>query len=241
MNTLVYISLLTIVANAVGILSGFGTGTIMTPLLLLFLPYQETLLLMAIILWFHDIWKLLFFRKHINWNLFIYFGFPSIITTYIGARLVANRALVTLFPKLLGIFLIFYVFFLFLFPDFKVVQRRLFALLGGAVQGFFAGLFGIKGPVRTVFLVAYKLPQAEYLATIGAISLVTDATRLGTYLFNGMRLHGELLWGLLIFVPASYLGAKIAQLMVPYISERTLRLFVAIFLLAIGIRFLILP
>lgn len=241
MYTMAYIILITVIANAIGILTGFGTGTLMMPLLLFILPYQAALLLVTIVLWFHNVWKIVLFPGQINWRLFFHFGLPGVITAYLGAMLVVQPAVLMVLPRLLGAFLVVYVSLLFFFPAFQVVQHKIIAMMGGAAQGFFAGLFAIKGPVRTVFLLAYKLPHAQYVATIGAIGLVTDSTRLCTYVYNGMRLDSFLLWGLLAIIPASYIGSKMAHYVVGYVTEGRLRVFVAVFLLIVGLRFLLLP
>lgn len=237
MLDLIIISFIAMLANAVGILSGFGTATIMTPTLLLFFPYTQCLLLSGVIVWVHNVLKASFYIKHINWRLLIYFGIPGVITTFLGASLVGiltKSELASLLPKALGALLIGYVIFLFLVPTFKLEHDRKLSTLGGAAQGFFAGLFGIKGPVRTMFLAAYDLPKAEYLGTIGAISFFVDSTRLLTYFAQGMRLEDHLLYGLLFFIPASYIGAKCAQYGVNKIPQKYFRPVVLLFLLVVG-------
>ncbi|MDD2341139.1 MAG: sulfite exporter TauE/SafE family protein, partial [Methanosarcina sp.] len=60
-----YIALLTLLASLIGTLAGFGISTIMVPVLLIVLPLPQTLLLVGIIHWFNDIWKLLLFWEGI--------------------------------------------------------------------------------------------------------------------------------------------------------------------------------
>ena len=63
---LILLSLLAVIASGVGTLTGFGTSTIMLPVLLFFFPLPVTLLFAGIVHWFGDIWKMLFFRSGIN-------------------------------------------------------------------------------------------------------------------------------------------------------------------------------
>jgi len=65
---ILYITLITILAGGVGTLTGFGTSTIMVPILLFFLPLPQTLLLVGIIHWFGDIWKMFFSGKGFSGN-----------------------------------------------------------------------------------------------------------------------------------------------------------------------------
>jgi uncharacterized membrane protein YfcA len=113
-------------------------------------------------------------------------------------------------------------------------------ITGGALSGFFAGIFGVGGAVRATFLTAFDLPKAMYLATAGSIALLIDSTRIITYVKGGARLEPELLWGMLVFIPVSFLSAKIAKRIISYIPQKSFRLFITIFLALIGLYFLIL-
>ncbi len=234
------IGLLTILAGSVGTLSGFGTSTIMVPVLLLFLPLPQTLLLVGIIHWFGDIWKLLLFREGIRWKLILTFGIPGIIAAYIGARMIFSVSN-ALLSQILGVFLIVYVIFLFFRPSFKLPQSHLTAMVGGALSGFFAGIFGMGGAIRSVFLTAFDLPKAVYIATAGAIAFTIDSARLTTYIASGVRLDDVLLWGILLFIPASFLGAYLAKLIVDKIPQEQFRLVVAAFLFLVGTKLLLFP
>jgi len=44
-------------------------------------------------------------------------------------------------------------------------------IAGGALSGFFAGIFGVGGAVRATFLTVFDLPKAAYLATSGSIAV----------------------------------------------------------------------
>ena len=73
------LTMLSLFASSVGTLTGFGTSTIMVPVLLLRYSLPETLLFVGVIHWFGDIWKMIFFKKGIRWNLILGFGVPGII------------------------------------------------------------------------------------------------------------------------------------------------------------------
>ena len=71
------IALLTFVGSLVGTLTGFGTSTVMVPVLVMFYPLPQALLLVGIIHWFGDIWKMLLFRSGVRWRLVLLFGVPG--------------------------------------------------------------------------------------------------------------------------------------------------------------------
>lgn len=228
------------VASCLGTMTGFGTSTIMVPVLLIFYPLPQTLLFVGIVHWFGNIWKLILFRKGFRWKLVLSFGIPGIAATFFGASLVFSISGVIL-SRILGTFLIFYVVYLFLKSSFKIKPSLLTGACGGALSGFLAGLFGIGGAVRGLFLTAFDLPKEVYITTAGAIALIIDTTRLTTYVSEGARLERLLLWGLIAFIPASFLGARIAKSIVNKIPQEHFRKVVAVFLLLIGIKLVLLP
>jgi len=229
-----------IIASFIGTMTGFGTSTIMVPVLLNFYPLPETLLFVCIIHWFGNIWKLILFRTGFRWKLVLSFGSAGIVATILGALLVFNISPAILL-RAMGVFLISYVVFLFVKGSFKIKASLLTGACGGALSGFLAGIFGIGGAVRGLFLTAFDLPKEVYIATAGAIALIIDSTRMITYLTEGARFENLPEWGLIIFIPASFLGARIAKSAVNRIPQQHFRKVIGLFLLLVGIKLLLLP
>jgi uncharacterized membrane protein YfcA len=237
---LLFILILVIAASAIGTVTGFGLSTVMIPVMVLVYPMPETLLFVGAVHWFNDLWKLVLFREGIRWGLILSFGLPGIVATVIGARLLFTIP-GTALQRILGVFLIGYVVFLFAKSAFKVRQSTAVAMTGGALSGFFAGVFGMGGAIRALFLSAFDLPKAVYLATAGAIAIAIDTPRLVTYVGQGTRLDSLLLWGMLLFVPASFLGARFGKGLLERIPQKHFRKIVAAFLFMVGLRLLIRP
>lgn len=236
----VYITVLTVLASGVGTLTGFGTSTIMVPVLLFFFPLPQTLLLVGIVHWFGDIWKLTLFRQGIRWKILLGFGVSGVIASFLGASL-SFSAPETLLSRVLGGFLIAYVAFIFVNSSFRLAQNNITAVTGGMLSGFLAGIFGIGGAVRSAFLSVFDLPKAIYITTTGGIALFIDSSRLITYTMKGTRLDSTLTWGLLAFIPASFLGAKIAKRVVDKIPQKYFRIVIAVFLFLVGMKLLLFP
>jgi uncharacterized membrane protein YfcA len=237
---IVYISLLTLLASIIGTLAGFGISTIMVPVLLIVLPLPQTLLLVGIVHWFNDIWKILLFREGIRWKLFLAFGLPGILASFIGSSL-SLRISREILSRALGIFLIAYVLFIIFNRTFKLSQKLSVAVSSGALTGFFAGIFGIGGEINAVALSVFNLEKAVYVATAGAISLMIDSTRIVTYISGGVRLEPALLAGFLIFIPASLVGAILGKKGVEKIPQEKFRNFVAVFIFLLGLKLVLFP
>lgn len=233
-----YIGFLTVFASIVGTMTGFGTSTIMVPILVIFLPPLEAIFLVAIIHWFGDIWKIALFRAGINLKLIAIFGVSGILASFAGASLTfgINQEI---FLKALGVFISIYALFLLIESKFKIPANVNMALGGGALSGFFAGIFGVGGAIRGAFLSAFNLPKTVYIATAGAIGFMVDFTRIATYFLGGATLPSYLWYGLLLFIPLSFLGANIAKKIVDKIPQEKFRLVISIFLLLIGLKLFI--
>lgn len=235
-----YIASLSMLGSGIGTITGFGLATIMTPVLLLFLSLPETLLLVAIIHWFASTWQLLLFQKGIKWRLILSFGAPGIIASFISASL-SLKVPEEILSRALGGFLIIYVLFILTNPHFKLQESITTASAGGACYGFLAGIFGIGGAVRSIFLSAFNLPKAAYIATSGAIALIIDSARIAAYLSGGTRLEPPILLGLLIFIPASLMGSIIGKKVVEIIPQENFRSFIAGFVFLAGLKLVFFP
>ena len=237
---ILYIAILTLIAAAIGTITGFGTSTLMIPVLVIFFPPVEAIFLVSIIHWFGNIWKVAFFRSGFNLRLLLLFGAVGLITSYLGAyiSLGANGQILL---RLLGTFLGGYALFLLFQSKFKIPAGNLTAVSGGALSGFFAGMFGIGGAIRSAFLTAFDLPKAVYIATAGAIGLLVDSTRIITYFTGGATLPKELWYGLLLFIPISFVGAQIAKKFVDKIPQNKFRIVIAVFLFVIGLKLIVWP
>jgi len=234
------IALLTFLATMVGTLTGFGTSTIMVPVMVSFFPLSQTLFFVGIIHWFGDIWKMALFREGLRWTLILKFGVPGILATVLGGLLVFRIA-EALMSRVLGAALLAYVGLVFVKGRFKVPETTATAVVSGALYGFSAGIFGIGGAVRGAFLSAFDLPKSVYIATAGAIGLAIDSGRVATCWWEGAQLSTRLRWGLLLFIPLSFIGAKAAERIVERIPQRRFRTVIAGFLCLVALKLLLFP
>lgn len=233
------IAILSLVAGGVGTITGFGTATIMVPMLLFTYSLPETLLLSGIVHWFGNLWKIGFFWGGIRWKLILSFGIPGLLLTWIGASLVYSISQEALAP-ILGISLMLYTVFIYFNQSFKLPANNFVAFSGGAISGFMCGIFGVGGAIRGAFLSAFDLPKAVYIATAGFIGLIIDSGRLIRYLIEGTTISSLPLWSLPMFVAASFVGALLAKQVVDKIPQQKFRLVVMAFLFAVALRYIFL-
>ncbi|MDX1535374.1 MAG: sulfite exporter TauE/SafE family protein [Candidatus Spechtbacterales bacterium] len=230
-----YIAILSFIGAGIGTVTGFGSSTVMLPVLLSFYPLPEALLLAGLVHIFNDVWQVLFFKDGLRWRLILEFGLIGALATFVGARLVFVIP-ESILNTALGLFFVAYVVFIFMHSKFKVKHRERTASIGGIVSGFFAGISGLGGAIRSAFLLAFNLPKEAYVSSIGAIALLTDGVRTAAYYMGGARLSDALLQGLILFIVMSFVGAKFAERFIHKISQDKFRAIVAVFLLGFGMK-----
>src|SRR3989344_6373676 len=171
MVEIILISLLTLFASFVGTLTGFGSSTVMVPVVVFFFPLPITLLFVGILHLFNDLWKVILFKHGTRWKLLLTFVIPGVFASFIGAKIALTSPPETL-SKVLGLVLVGYVFLISFNPKFRLPKNSLSATTGGTLSGLMAGIFGVGGPVRTMFLSAFNFPKHIFLFTSGAIGVL---------------------------------------------------------------------
>lgn len=237
-HPLLFVTAITFLGSFIGTLTGFGTATIMMPVILLYMPIPQAFLFVSIVHWWANLWKIVLFRGAVSLSLCLHFGFPAILFSILGAYLTVFIPS-TVFLKLFGGVLLAYIFFIFLYPSFKIPQTRQMAMFGGTCSGFMAGLIGMQGAVRSFFLSAFDLPKEVYIATGAVIAVLIDTSRIATYLTLGIRFMPVLLWGVALSIPLSLLGTYVGKKVVHKIPQDYFRFVVAIGLGVIGVRLLL--
>ncbi len=234
---LIALCALTLVASLIGTATGFGTSTVMIPVMTLFVPMPVALLFVGAIHLCGDVWKVLLFKRGFEWKLILGFGLAGIAASYLGASL-SMQAQEFPLRRILGAFLILYVGFLFFNRDWSLPRTHGTSVCGGALSGLFAGFFGVGGAVRGAFLAAFNLPKEVYIFTSGLIALFIDVTRVSRYLWGGVRLEQDLLAALILSIPVSFIGAYAAKRFLAGVPQKSFRIFVGIFLGLVGIKLL---
>lgn len=235
-----WLALLTLAGGAVGTATGFGTSTIMIPVMTMFLPLPVALLFVGIIHLCGDIWKIVLFRRGVQWKLVLGFGLAGIAASYGGARLSAVAVDLPL-RQILGAFLLVYVAFLLLKRQWALPKTTTTAVAGGGLSGLFAGFFGVGGAVRGAFLAAFDLPKEVYVFTSGVIALFVDLTRISTYMWDGTRLSRDLWIALAVCIPVSLIAAVLAKKLLTRLPQKQFRVFVCVFLAMVALKLVLWP
>lgn len=197
----------------IGTVAGFGTSTIFLPIALIFVDFKTALVLVAISHLSGNVGATTFFRHGLDKKLILIFGVPSIILTILGAYIVIYIPQ-NILEVLLGIFLLIFSIYSLIKPNFKVSATKINTIVGGSLSGFLQGLMGIGGPLRGAFLISYNLDKFKYIATLAAIAVIIDATRIPIYFANNLlepQFYYYIIPLIIIGIIGSYTGKRIVN------------------------------
>ena len=248
------ILLISIVAFLVAILtffSGFGLGTLLTPIMMIFFPVEVAIALTGVVHFSNNLFKLVLVGKKFDKEVILRFGIPAVLFAFIGAMLLVKipnmQPLYSyqLFENTFEVFpmkLIVAIFMLFfavvdLIPFFNKLQFDKNKLpIGGALSGFFGGLTGAQGALRSAFLIRAGLSKEAFIATTVVISSFVDFTRLGVYSTRILNLDLKEKLPLLICATLSaMIGAFIGNKLLKKVTLKFLQISVATLLIIISI------
>lgn len=183
-------------ASVLTFFSGFGLGTILLPVFAIWFPVDLSVALTAVVHFLNNIFKLVLIGKHANKSVVIRFGVPAILAAFVGAAiLVRVSGLAPLIkynllgkdlevtPVKLTIALLMVSFTLFeIIPKLKSLHvDPKYLSVGGLLSGFFGGLSGHQGALRSAFLVRVGLSKDSFIATGTVIACMIDFARIGVY------------------------------------------------------------
>jgi uncharacterized protein len=245
------ISVVAFVTALLTFFSGFGLGTILAPVMMLFFPLEVAIALTGVVHFSNNIFKLFLVGKNFDKQVVLRFGIPAILFAFIGALVLVKIPNLEplysyqLFGKIFDIFLlklIVAVLLLFfavvdLIPFFNKLEFDKNKLpIGGALSGFFGGLTGSQGALRSAFLIRAGLSKEVFVGTTVVISCFVDITRLSVYSTKIANLDFEQNAPLLICATVSAMaGAGIGNKLLKKITLKFLQYFVAIALIVLAV------
>jgi len=231
--------------------SGFGLGTLLTPVFAIFFPIELAIALTGLVHFFNNIFKLFLVGAKADKQVLIRFGIPAVIAAFIGAWVLGKITnLSPLFSYELGertfevypvkfiIAILLIIFALMdLIPYFSKLQFGKDKLpLGGALSGFFGGLSGNQGALRSAFLIKAGLSKEAFIGTAVVVSTFVDLTRLSVYAnrFSQSGLQ-ENITLVIITTLAAICGAFIGNKLLKKVTLKTIQVTVAVMLIIISI------
>ena len=250
---LLLIGLVALLAFGLTLFSGFGLGTILTPVFALFFPIPVAVAATAVVHLANNLFKFTLMARQADWKVVLRFSVPAALAAIGGASLLtwfdrlpilgtyafAGVELELMAVKMV-IGLLIVVFALFeLSPRFQALAlppRWLPA--GGLLSGFFGGLSGNQGALRSAFLLRAGLSKEAFVATGVVSAVVVDIARLGVYggafFIEHFRQSGETAAPVIVASLCAFVGAFVGKKILGKVTMRTVQVAVAAMMLLIG-------
>jgi uncharacterized membrane protein YfcA len=251
---LVLICLAALLTSGLTLFSGFGLGTILTPVFALFFPVQAAVAMTAVVHLANNLFKIGLVGRDADWRVVARFGLPAALAAILGASLLALFAglpalatyelagrphEITPVKAAIGVLIVGFAL-LELSPRFAALAfPPRWLPLGGLLSGFFGGLSGNQGALRSAFLIKAGLSKEAYVGTGSACTVLVDTVRLFVY---GAAFHAggwSVLQGdgaglVLAATLAAFLGAYLGKKLLKKVTLRFVELTVAALMVLIG-------
>jgi uncharacterized membrane protein YfcA len=195
---LIFVAAAAFLAAGLTMYSGFGLGTLLLPVFSLFFPVEIAVVSTALVHGANNVFKVALLGRHADWAVVVQFGAPAIVAAMFGAamlgwisrfdiglgyELAGRSAEITPVKSLIGFLMLGFALFE-LLPRFRAIQfERRFLPLGGALSGFFGGLSGHQGALRSAFLAKSGLSTEQFVGSNAVIGFAVDLTRIVFYAF----------------------------------------------------------
>lgn len=247
----ILIPIVALLASALTFFSGFGLGTLLLPAFALFFPVDVAIALTAIVHFLNNGFKYFIVQKNINWKIALQFGLPALVFSFIGAFLldkITHTDILTeytlngkvfqisLMKIVVAILLIFFALFE-LVPKLKNLQfPEKYLPVGGILSGFFGGLSGHQGALRSAFLIKIGLSKEAFIATGVVIACMIDMSRMSVYFNNISKVETALNYQLVaIATLAAFIGVFFGNKLVKKITINAVQKIVAIMIIIFAI------
>ena len=250
-SELILLILVSFGASWLTFFSGFGLGTMLTPVFYMLFGGDLSLAIAstAIVHFLNNIFKFILMKKSVNWKVVTPFGLAAIPAAFLGAMLLTQfedfslasyqigeyTLNIMMMNLVFGVILIGFAM-IELIPSWSLAFSKNSLWLGGVISGFFGGISGHQGALRTAFLIKYKLEKEVFIATGIVIALVVDVVRMSVYFtdYNFDSLGNG--WVMvLVSLSAALLGAIVGRFFLKKINLKFLTSFISIVMIIFGL------
>jgi uncharacterized membrane protein YfcA len=223
-----------IVAGAIASVSGFGIGSVLTPLLSLRVATKLAVAAVSVPHLAATAFRFWLLRKHVDRRLLLNFGLMSAAGGLTGAllQIYAGSPRLTL---IFGGLLVFTGAMGLTGLSDRLRFQGWLAWLAGFLSGLLGGLVGNQGGIRSAAMLGFDVPRHAFVATATAVGLIVDGARMPVYfLTQGSEIAR--LWPVLVATTfGALVGTMAGERVLRKMPERIYRRVVSALVLALGL------
>lgn len=169
-----------VIAGGVAALSGFGIGSLLTPLLATTMGMKAAVAAVSLPHFVATAVRLWGLRKYVDRRVLIHFGIFSAGGGLLGA-LFQSKANSPVLTVVFGALLLFVGISGLAGWSERMRFRQGTAWTAGALSGLFGGLVGNQGGIRSAALLSFQLRKESLVATATATAVLVDIARMPVY------------------------------------------------------------
>jgi hypothetical protein len=253
---IIIISLVSLLVAGLTFFSGFGLGTLLMPAFAMFFPVEIAVAATAIVHLANNIFKGYLMGRYANLKVVLLFTIPAAFSAMLGAYLLSyfsdlstiaeyhlsgSSFQITPVNLTIGILMILFAL-VELIPFLKKINfSNKMIPVGGVLSGFFGGISGHQGALRTAFLMHAGLEKKSFIGTMVLSAIVIDIVRLTVYGLTFLKFNGEMfqVGGLktLLFAGtiSAFVGTSIGKYLLEKVTFDTIHIVVGIMLMLLGV------
>jgi uncharacterized protein len=227
-----------VIAGSIAAVTGFGIGSLLTPVLALHVDTRLAVALVSIPHLVGTSFRFALMRGRVDRRVLWSFGLTSAAGGLAGGMLygVASNEWLTI---LFGVLLLFAAV-----SEITGVARRMrfrgwIAWIAGALSGLLGGLVGNQGGIRSAALIAFDLRKDMFVGTATAIALFVDGARVPIYLYLEHDEMGAMLWWIALAITGVIAGTLIGSRTLGRIPDFWFRRVLALTLAVLGVVMLV--
>jgi len=228
-----FIFVVAAVAGGIASVTGFGIGSLLTPVLSLQAPLKIAVAAVSIPHFVGTAIRFWMLRGHVDRRVLVAFGLASAAGGLTGALLhtrLGSPALSAVFGCLL--------LFVGVTQFTGVADRMRFggavAMMAGTLSGLLGGLVGNQGGIRSAALLGFEMPKETFVATATAIGLMVDGARVPVYLISEGHELSQFAVPILVSIAGVIVGTIVGARVLRRVPDRWFRTIVALILLMLG-------
>jgi uncharacterized protein len=225
-------------AGAIASLAGFGIGSLLTPLLAVKTGIGIAVAGVSIAHLFGTAIRFFLIRRFINKRILISFGLTSAAGGLVGA-LFHNTFQNVVLTFIFGFLLVFTGISGLTGLTNKLRFKGVIIWIAGGISGFFGGMVGNQGSIRSAALLGFELHKEQFVATATGIALMVDVARVPVYLGTQWSQIASIWHFILIATTGVIIGTLVGKKILEKLPENIFKKTVAAIILLIGIMVLI--
>jgi uncharacterized protein len=189
------VPLVALVGSLLSFMSGFGLGTLLLPAFMLSFPIDIAVLATAVVHMANNLFKLGLVGKFANYRMIVRFGITSVVGAAIGAwcmqmlptqvfysyNWLGHHWNIAVNNLVFSAIIFFFAFYELRDERSKKNIAPNWLPFGGLISGFFGGLSGHQGALRSAFLMRTDLSKEEFMGTRVVLACLVDLTRISIY------------------------------------------------------------